>query len=552
MVSTPLFEDLYVVSDLHMGGTMGAPIFNQKTELASLINHLTDLSLPEGGRRALVLNGDVFDTLAEPLQNDPDAMGQKKYMAGAKFAEELVIKIIEHPNFASVWTALGAYIAVDKNSIVFNIGNHDCELIYPNVQEVIARNLQNTAVKLYAGMNQASSKNKEETDARINSIRGRIVFSSSGIGWQCRVGKTMAESALIHCFHGNEYDDWNAIDPEFCNRQARAACLGVTSPISETPPNAGTEMVIDVMNSIKARHPFVDLLKPEKETVFNILLALDPKAIKALPGFLKSLSKAETIGARRTAKVLGQGDPTASAYIHEHTWKGEFGKFVTHSDDKDLLARAWEDSAKEMDYSNDYEDDVLGIKDFFINSYRYAVNRIKRDPDEAMRCALLSWVDNDHSWDLNGPDEIFDELLEIQPDIDVAIAGHTHLRRQKQCPRDADDKSSITRSFLYLNTGTWARLIRLERKLLESKEQFGDFWQKLKPEYKTAREGMDALDAMNGIVRNESTVAVVKLDEDKSSVKAAICEYHLSTDQIKPINTDKDENEKWEQVILHG
>ena len=41
-------------------------------------------------------------------------------------------------------------------------------------------------------------------------------------------------------------------------------------------PNAGTKLVIDVMNAVKATHPFIDLLKPESTAAVPLLLALEP------------------------------------------------------------------------------------------------------------------------------------------------------------------------------------------------------------------------------------------------------------------------------------
>jgi hypothetical protein len=58
------FDELYAISDLHMGGRPGFQIFRQGPRLAELINYLTlresDLQI------ALCINGDTVDFLAEP------------------------------------------------------------------------------------------------------------------------------------------------------------------------------------------------------------------------------------------------------------------------------------------------------------------------------------------------------------------------------------------------------------------------------------------------------------------------------------------------------
>ena len=59
----PRFDELYSVSDLHMGGAEpGSQIFNSGPELAGLIEFLR----AKPGMVALVINGDMVDFLAEP------------------------------------------------------------------------------------------------------------------------------------------------------------------------------------------------------------------------------------------------------------------------------------------------------------------------------------------------------------------------------------------------------------------------------------------------------------------------------------------------------
>ena len=55
MVEMPEFDELYVVSDLHMGGSRGRQIFDQGTLLKAFIDYLT--ALPARNRVGLVING---------------------------------------------------------------------------------------------------------------------------------------------------------------------------------------------------------------------------------------------------------------------------------------------------------------------------------------------------------------------------------------------------------------------------------------------------------------------------------------------------------------
>ena len=54
---------LYVISDLHMGGSTGFQIMNRGTRLGRFIDKIAQES-PEA-RVGLVINGDAIDTLAE-------------------------------------------------------------------------------------------------------------------------------------------------------------------------------------------------------------------------------------------------------------------------------------------------------------------------------------------------------------------------------------------------------------------------------------------------------------------------------------------------------
>jgi hypothetical protein len=59
----PQFDELYSISDLHLGGEPGFQIFGSGKELAWLIRHL-GAERPERTRVALVINGDFVDFLA--------------------------------------------------------------------------------------------------------------------------------------------------------------------------------------------------------------------------------------------------------------------------------------------------------------------------------------------------------------------------------------------------------------------------------------------------------------------------------------------------------
>src|SRR4029079_883865 len=96
-------------------------------------------------------------------------------------------------------------------------------------------------------------------------------------------------AARVFCSHGNEVDAWNLVDYAALGRVADAQVRGPAAP--QWDPNAGTQLVVDVMNGIKRKFPFVDLLKPETKIVPPLILALDPSALGALKSFGSILSR---------------------------------------------------------------------------------------------------------------------------------------------------------------------------------------------------------------------------------------------------------------------
>ncbi len=143
------------------------------------------------------------------------------------------------------------------------LGNHDLELSFPLVQRAILKKL--------AGDDPAA--------------RGRILFSTMGAGFSCRVG-----DARVFCTHANEVDPWNFVRYEDLAKAGRRLNCGRTLKPGEWEPNAGTKMVKDIMNVLKVRYPWIDLLKPEIEGAVGVLLALDPGQLHKIDAVIPIIS----------------------------------------------------------------------------------------------------------------------------------------------------------------------------------------------------------------------------------------------------------------------
>ncbi len=466
------YNELYAVSDLHLGGeqTNGKnfQVFKQGRRLAGLIRHIA-ASRPKDDV-ALVLNGDIIDSLAED--------GIDGYIAlSSMVATAMMDRIFSDRSFAPVWEALTELVKTPHRHLIFVLGNHDLELALPEVQASILR-------RLTEGSSEAAA---------------RICFSTQGAGFSCHVG-----GARVFATHGNEVDAFNWVDYNALGQLANAMNAGRAADHSRWKPNAGTRLVVDVMNRFKKRYPFIDLLKPEKEAAVKILLALDEDAFKDL-----SLNSALRIRQDFTA-----GKVVVNDLLGEKTGTGNT---VPEPDDPGLSLLAGEvEQAKyaQSDNQRALEEDALlieaekrmdtGLPASEIVSAGRRVETLGLTEDavraligidtvEKLRKKLReTWV-KDTSFDTGKPDDIDRRVMaRVGADIDFVIAGHTHLCRAIR----------MQSGRYYYNCGTWMRLIRLTDNALE-KNAF-------KRVYKVLKSGrMSSLDEENIPGPNDTRVPLV-------------------------------------------
>ncbi len=480
--SIPQFEELYVISDLHLGGPPGFQIFNSGAELERLINHLR--ARPEESRVALLINGDFVDFLAErpSMHFDP---------AGA--VEKLDRIATKDPAFKPIFDALKTFAATENRSLIINLGNHDLELALPWVRDHLMSIL---------------SKNNE-------AARGRITLAFDGAGYLCRVGKSR-----VLCVHGNEVDTWNVADYETIRKFGREVVQG--RPVESWIPNAGSQLVVDVMNDLKSRYPFVDLLKPEMGAVIPTLIALAPdqrskiSAINAIvrrklvdwakikTGFLGA-EEAEGELTGRTVEMAG------FAAAMNPSMQDVAGSGLAHlsgngsvDDDRRRQAAAMLDKAEERLnrgispmslIPGDHRGEFLGFTSALWELFTGG------ETVEVLRKALEK-LGEDRSFEPNEPDTTYTTLDErIGDTADFLIAGHTHLERALQRKQGRG---------WYFNSGTWARLIKLEKKILDSETEFEKVFKVF------AKGTMEALDTLEKLVMHKLTVVTILADGDRT------------------------------------
>jgi len=399
---------------------------------------------------ALVLNGDVVDTLAE---NAGD------YVA-VNNALPVIERIMGDLSFSPIWDALAHFVRTPNRTLAVVIGNHDVELSFPSVQHLILSRLAGESLE----------------------ARARIEFATVGAGYTCNVG-----TARVFCTHGNEVDPWNYVRYEDVSRAARRLNCGRLLEPSEWEPNAGTKMVKDVMNDIKRTYAWIDLLKPETQAAIGVLLVLDPSQaakITDLPPIVGKLIRGtREFGGRLGAEGLIAQDPSDRLASLEQLLGPNVaqslktaGAGAQHSAD-DMLLTA-ETNFQTPRHGSLPEDQTLGAPRLIWDRLTGWVRGV--GSDEALRQALRDWLADDKTFDFDTRDYTFEHVTQsIGDSIDFVITGHSHLER-------AIDMGN---NRYYFNCGTWIRLLCLTDAMLKDTESF-------KPVYDVLKAGtMASIDA---------------------------------------------------------
>lgn len=425
------FDELHVVSDLHLGGAEGFQIFDAGAELAWLADQVTHS--PVEGLAALVINGDFIDFLAEApaLAFDPEGATAK------------IDRVMGDAAFRPVFAAFTRLLANPRRRLVVNLGNHDLELALPWVRRHFASRL---------------------TDD--DAARSRLLMVTDGTGFACQVGP-----ARVVCLHGNEVDSWNVTDFERLRRVSRDRQCG--QGVQAWTPNAGAQLVVEVMNQVKRDYPFVDLLKPETEAVVPILAALNPQLLRRLDEMTGIARRKAADAARMRAGFLSADDAAqagaATAGLPSPAadpW-APAAPGVQQSRAQDLLARAeqaWQANPDPMAQLQGQAGEQLGV---FSATWSWLTGKSRA---EVLRKAL-DFLDKDQSFDLFARDDTFlgiDAL--VAPEVDIVITGHTHLARSLKRRRGMGH---------YFNSGSWATLMQISPAVRQDADRFAKLFKLL-------------------------------------------------------------------------
>lgn len=445
----PEFDKIFVVSDLHLGGPKGRQAFRETDALVKLIDFVRTDPAP---RVALVLNGDVVDFLAI----GPDAV---EFNIAAESALQAIANDVRTK---PIFDALGRLVRTKaQRFLVVQLGNHDIELALPAVQGAWAKSL----------------------GASAKVLEARMLLKSDGKGWLCKVGPR-----LVQVVHGNHCDPWNVVDHGGLQTAAEALTRGASAPAPKT--NAGTTMVINVLNPLKVKYPFVDLLKPEDAPLMAVMTALD------LPTSYRGLAEAmlARLPQGQWGELLGlNGGVSAEPALSGPEADLEQFLLTAQTEPAEELRDLLENVEKQIEMGErvrrlvpDEDERLRSLGNYtrvHIQRLRASMaRRLAGTPDaQSLRKALKDWLARDTSFNTGRLAPIDLQIIDSAPHgVDLVIAGHTHLpRHQAGAPE-------------YINTGTWMRVLKLtDSPYLESDTAFKKFFAVIGREHTLA--DLDAL-----------------------------------------------------------
>lgn len=448
-------DELQVVSDLHLGGREGFQIFASTRELAWLARQVAASKV--AGTAALLVNGDFIDFLAEevPRAFDPDGVADK------------LDRVLGDAQFKPVFDAFADLLATPRRLLIINLGNHDLELALPWVRE-----------RLTAALCRDSAL-----------ARSQLHLVTDGTGVRAQVG-----GASVLCLHGNETDAWNVTDFEKLRRIARDRQYGL--PIENWVPNAGSQLVVEVLNAIKAEHPFVDLLKPETQAVVPVLSALNPALLPRLRELAGIAARRAADAARLRTGFLGAEGPApaapADAAAPLPSWTGSPSPEASARALMKQAEQAFAEGVSPISLVRASQAEQLGV-------WTAAWDWLRGQPTHEVLREALEFLDKDRSFDPATADDTFRQFdAKVAPEIDLLLTGHTHLARSLRRQRGGGH---------YFNSGTWARLMRITPELRKDKQKFKAWFDIV------ARGSMADLDASPGVVMRLNTVVKIWTDD---------------------------------------
>jgi UDP-2,3-diacylglucosamine pyrophosphatase LpxH len=230
--------------------------------------------------------------------------------------------------------------------------------------------------------------------------------------------------------HGNRFDEWNAVSHGALRRVRSQLSRGL--PVKpEFPALPGSRLVIDVMNPLKEQYPFIDLLKPEDAAALPIAAALGAAGIRDVWQFFQRYRQSWSVDYDETKEPLDQ------EYIA-----------AAESSDQELY-----DLAQDLQRGGDASQ-VNAVGDLLGGAAHVIDERVRKLRRAALFKALSATKAKQHDA-LDVEKEAANYCTAARHTSEagfrVIVYGHTHLAKRVDLGNGAK----------YLNTGTWADLMRV-------------------------------------------------------------------------------------------
>ena len=441
-------KEIYIISDLHIGGAApqqhehrGFQIATHTKELATFIHEIADRNDAE---IELIINGDIVDFLAEKnasaTANTPLEYAFDDFTYDADEVIKKLEKIVNRE--IHVFSALKKLLK-NGHALTLLLGNHDVELALPKVRKYLEKILE--------------TKNK------------KYQFLHDGEAYIVANGQVLVE-------HGNRYDEWNDVDYDDLLKLRTLQTLNQTLSRSEAQAifrsPRGSKFVQQIMNPIKHRYRFIDLIKPENETLIPLMLALEPSLRNQILKLVKIyaedkihdfLERDDTVASRSISPA------TAIPKTEEEEMKDILSSILpaemSASDFMDAL-----ETEKNTDFEIFEERNISergigtspalgfgwisGVLDLL---FRNRTSDLKKRLPALLQSLRI--LQNDKSFELDSENltDYLDAAHRLRKNgFQYIIFGHTHFARQV----------ALGHQSYYFNTGTWADLIQFPQEIL--------------------------------------------------------------------------------------
>ena len=337
--------------------------------------------------------------------------------------------------FQPVFDALAEFVA-DGHRLTLLLGNHDLELALPPVE---ARFLESLGASLHD-----------------------VLLLADGRAY--RVGEVLIE-------HGNRYDGANVNDWDGLRAIASALSRGEEPPC-ELEVSAGSTIVEKVVAPLKPAYPFLDLLQPQGELLAYLLLAFEPKLrtdwgkiAQVLRGGWKQTRRRDGAQPGRTRQVAATGEAV------DRELESRYGEAYRELRGLRRPVRAF----------TDWQPFHRGRKESLAEILRCG-GEISEDRLLRIWTALRRMLLHDESFRLDGPTGPYGAAAQrlFDKNTKVVVMGHTHLAREVRFSEG-----------LYLNTGTWADIVRVPAAALAVVDESA----------KVPEPAVDALDHLDRFLR---------------------------------------------------